>query len=80
MSILAWTATTSTVPTIAASLTPTTAAASHALAVHRHAYAQKDRARHSANRRSPNAITNATTMRTTSIIAVAATKPAPRQK
>ncbi len=71
------TATTSTEPTTVASPTPTIVAVHLAHAAPPPAYAQKDRARHSAKHRSPNAITNVTTLRATSTTAEDATKRVP---
>ena len=69
---------TSTQPTTVASSTPTIVAGHHVRNVLRHVYAQKDHVRHNVKRRSPNAITNVTTTRTTSAIAADVTRYVPK--
>ena len=66
----AWTAITSTVPTIAALSTPTLVAVYHVRNAIPHAYAQKARARRSVKRPYPSATTNATITQARSTIAV----------
>ena len=72
----AWTDITSTVSPVTASWTPTIAAAHHARPALHTTYAQKGYARQIVKSRSPNAITNVTTTRTTSTIVVDATRHA----